>query len=30
MKEADIRKYAGLMEELGLLGLENTDHKQVE
>ena len=29
MKEADIRKYAGLMEELGLTGLEITEDNQV-
>ena len=29
MKEADIRKYAGLMEELGLTGLEITENNQV-
>lgn len=29
MNEADIRKYAGLMEELGLTGLEITEGKQV-
>ena len=28
MKEADIRKYAGLMEELGLTGLEITENNQ--
>ena len=27
MKETDIRKYAGLMKELGLTGLEITDEK---
>lgn len=29
MKEADIRKYAGLMEELGLTGLEITEDNRV-
>lgn len=29
MKEADIRKYAGLMEELGLTGLEITEDNKV-
>ena len=29
MKEADIRKYAGLMKELGLTGLEITENNQV-
>ena len=29
MKESDIRKYAGLMQELGLTGLEITDDKKV-
>ncbi len=29
MKETDIRKYAGLMEELGLTGLEITENDQV-
>lgn len=29
MKESDIRKYAGLMEELGLTGLEITENNQV-
>lgn len=29
MNETDIRKYAGLMEELGLTGLEITEGKQV-
>lgn len=29
MKESDIRKYAGLMEELGLTGLEITEDNKV-
>lgn len=29
MKEADIRKYAGLMQELGLTGLEITEDNKV-
>lgn len=29
MNETDIRKYAGLMQELGLTGLEITDDKKV-
>ncbi len=29
MKESDIRKYAGLMEELGLTGLEITEDNRV-
>lgn len=29
MKEADIRKYAGLMQELGLTGLEITEDNRV-
>ena len=29
MKESDIRKYAGLMQELGLTGLEITEDNQV-
>ena len=29
MNEADIRKYAGLMQELGLTGLEITEDKIV-
>jgi len=29
MKETDIRKYAGLMQELGLTGLEITEDNQV-
>ena len=29
MNEADIRKYAGLMQELGLTGLEITEDNKV-
>ncbi len=29
MKESDIRKYAGLMKELGLTGLEITEDNQM-
>ena len=29
MKESDIRKYAGLMRELGLTGLEITEDNKV-